>query len=44
VVVTTALTIAAFAERPLVSLYALLSILAGVPIYYAYRGVGRRRA
>jgi basic amino acid/polyamine antiporter, APA family len=43
-VVTTALTIAAFAERPLVSLYALLSILAGVPIYYAYRGVGRRRA
>jgi APA family basic amino acid/polyamine antiporter len=40
-VVTTALTIAAFLERPWVSLYALLSILAGVPIYYF--GIGRRR-
>lgn len=41
---TTALTGAAFAERPLVSLYALLSILAGVPIYYLYRRVGVRPA
>jgi len=31
---TTALSIAAFYERPWVSLYSLLSILAGVPVYY----------
>ena len=33
-VATAALTAAAFAERPLVSLYALASILAGIPVYY----------
>ena len=32
--VTALLTIAAFVERPWVSLYSLLSILAGVPVYY----------
>jgi APA family basic amino acid/polyamine antiporter len=32
--VTTALTVAAFKERPMVSTYSLLSILAGVPVYY----------
>jgi APA family basic amino acid/polyamine antiporter len=32
--VTTALTIAAFKERQMESTYSLLSILAGVPVYY----------
>jgi APA family basic amino acid/polyamine antiporter len=32
--ITAALTVAAFAERPVVSLCSLLSILAGIPIYY----------
>jgi APA family basic amino acid/polyamine antiporter len=31
---TTALSIAAFYQRPWVSLYSLLSILAGIPVYY----------
>jgi APA family basic amino acid/polyamine antiporter len=34
---TTLLTIAAFVERPLPSLYSLLTILAGVPVYYLLR-------
>jgi APA family basic amino acid/polyamine antiporter len=33
-VVSTMLTVAAFAERPWPSLYSLLSILAGIPVYY----------
>lgn len=36
-VVTGVLTWAAFSERRVVSTYALLSILAGVPVYYAWR-------
>ena len=36
-VVTGALTIATASEHPLVSLYAILSILAGVPFYYLWR-------
>ena len=32
--VTAVLTIAAFVERPRVSIYSLLSILAGIPVYY----------
>jgi basic amino acid/polyamine antiporter, APA family len=32
--VTTVLTVAAFVQRPKPSLYSLLSILAGVPVYY----------
>jgi basic amino acid/polyamine antiporter, APA family len=32
--VTGALTVAAFVERPMVSTYSLLSILAGIPVYY----------
>ena len=31
---TALLSIAAFVERPWVSLYSLLSILAGIPVYY----------
>ena len=38
-VVTALLTGAAFWQRPLVSGYALLSILAGVPLYYGWRAV-----
>ena len=34
---TTLLTIAAFLQRPLPSLYSLLTILAGVPVYYLTR-------
>ncbi len=34
--VTAALTIAAFVSRPKVSTYSLLSILAGVPVYYLW--------
>jgi len=33
-IATAALTIRVFVERPWVSLYSLLSILAGVPVYY----------
>ncbi|MBY0398389.1 MAG: hypothetical protein K2X91_18235, partial [Thermoleophilia bacterium] len=33
-VVTGVLTAATFSQRPLVSAYAVLSILAGVPVYY----------
>jgi APA family basic amino acid/polyamine antiporter len=42
--VTTSLTAAAFMERPLVSIYSLLSILGGVPVYYFLsRSVSGRR-
>lgn len=34
--VTAALTVAAFSERPMVSLYSLLTILAGIPAYYLF--------
>jgi APA family basic amino acid/polyamine antiporter len=30
------LTVAAFLQRPVVSLYALASILAGIPVHYLY--------
>ena len=40
--VTTILTIAAFVERPRVSIYSLLSILAGIPVYYFWLRPGRR--
>ncbi|MCA1685588.1 MAG: amino acid transporter, partial [Planctomycetia bacterium] len=36
-VVTGALTVASFQRERLVSTYALLSILAGVPLYYGWR-------
>ena len=42
-IVTGLLTAAAFYERPWVSFGALLSILAGVPIYDLWRARGRRR-
>lgn len=35
------LTWAAFMRQPYVSLYALLSILAGIPIYYVWQGLSR---
>ncbi len=38
---TALLTAATFYERPRVSALALISILAGVPIYYAWRRLGR---
>jgi APA family basic amino acid/polyamine antiporter len=38
---TALLTAAMFHDRPKVSSYALLSILAGVPFYYAWQGMGR---
>jgi APA family basic amino acid/polyamine antiporter len=34
--VSTILIVAAFVERPWVSLYSLLSILAGIPVYYVW--------
>jgi APA family basic amino acid/polyamine antiporter len=34
--VTAILSIAAFVQRPWVSLYSLLSILAGIPVYYVW--------
>jgi basic amino acid/polyamine antiporter, APA family len=37
---TALLTAATFHDRPRVSSYALLSILAGVPFYYVWRGIG----
>jgi APA family basic amino acid/polyamine antiporter len=41
--VTTALTIRVFVERPWPALYSLLSILAGVPVYYLVpRGVRQK--
>ncbi len=40
--VTTILTVAAFVERPRVSIYSLLSILAGIPVYYFLLRPGRR--
>lgn len=42
-VFTAILTAAAFRERPRVSTYSLLSILAGVPIYYFWHGGPSRR-
>jgi APA family basic amino acid/polyamine antiporter len=42
-VLTGMMTLAAFYQRPLVSSYALGSILAGVPFYYAWRLVGGRK-
>ncbi len=44
--VTAILTVAAFVERPRVSIYSLLSILAGIPVYYFWlrpRGRAARR-
>jgi APA family basic amino acid/polyamine antiporter len=38
--VTAALTVAAFAERPRVSSYSLLTILAGIPVHFALRRSG----
>jgi APA family basic amino acid/polyamine antiporter len=38
---TTVLTVAAFVERPWVSLYSLLSILVGIPVYYFLLRPGR---
>jgi basic amino acid/polyamine antiporter, APA family len=38
---TALLTLATFHDRPRVSCYALLSILAGVPFYYMWRGKSR---
>ncbi len=43
-VVTAALTLATFNERRLVSTYAVLSILAGVPLYYILAALKRRPA
>jgi APA family basic amino acid/polyamine antiporter len=40
-VLTTVLTLATFKQRARVSTYALLSILAGIPIYYIWRGLRR---
>ncbi len=34
--VTGGLTLAAFSERPMISVYSLLSILAGIPVYYLF--------
>jgi APA family basic amino acid/polyamine antiporter len=41
--VTAMLSVAAFVERPWVSLYSLLSILAGIPIYYLGARAWRRK-
>jgi APA family basic amino acid/polyamine antiporter len=43
-VATAVLTAATFSQRPLVSSYALLSILAGVPIYYLQKRYLRSKA
>jgi APA family basic amino acid/polyamine antiporter len=40
---TACLTAAAFVERPLPSLYSLLTILAGVPVFYLLLRQGRKR-
>ncbi len=42
-IVTGLVASAAFHQEPWVSLYALLSILAGVPIYYLWQARGRRK-
>jgi APA family basic amino acid/polyamine antiporter len=42
-VLTGMMTLAAFAQRPKVSSYALLSILAGVPFYYIWQMLGGRK-
>ena len=42
-IVTGALTLASFTRQPLVSTYAIMSILAGIPVYYLWiRARGRR--
>ena len=41
-VLTGMMTLAAFGQHPTVSIYSLLSILAGVPIYYAWQWSGNR--
>ena len=41
---TSLLTLAAFSQQPRESTYALLSILAGVPVFYAYRWMGGAKA
>lgn len=43
-IVTALLTGAAFSERPIVSSYALLSILGGVPVYYLWHWLRDREA
>jgi len=43
-IVTSLLAAAAFYKEPRVSLYSLLSILAGVPIYYLWRAAARSKA
>jgi APA family basic amino acid/polyamine antiporter len=43
-VLTGSMTVAAFFQRPLVSSYALLSILAGIPFYYLWRLSGGTRS
>jgi len=40
-VLTGMLTWAAFMRQPVVACYALLSILAGIPFYYLWRGLSR---
>jgi APA family basic amino acid/polyamine antiporter len=40
-ILTGLMTLAAFYQRPMVSAYALLSILAGVPFYYLWQAAGR---
>jgi APA family basic amino acid/polyamine antiporter len=42
-VLTSVLTVAAFWERSRVSTYSLLSILAGIPVYYVWHFVTDRR-
>ena len=37
------MTLAVFSQRPWVSIYALLSILAGVPVYYLWKYSTRSR-
>ena len=41
---TLGLTLAAFSQRPLISTYALLSILAGVPFYFLQKRASGRRS
>ena len=39
---TALLTVATFLDRPRVSAYALLSILAGIPFYYVWKAMSRK--
>ncbi len=43
-VLTALVTLAAFTQTPVVSSYALLSILAGVPVYYLWQLVKGRKS